>query len=458
MKMRVPSLAKAYLREMALDLGGAPGFDPEKQRKIERGEHPYARNPAFPREPAAGSYPPDPQHPRPGGQIRNYAELIASDQYRQIAQKVSQAVGIPIQQVSLRNGQAIVGAMMQAFMGAVQFESEHIAELERLAVDLVLELPEFDGVRRAYENDQLRIKAHIVQRVTPGDMQGGPQQPDEEEQAELEIAQIAQELDVEKEKRRFVNMLIQGAAINKNHAYHLVADRLNELNPQLLPTYAVLMAVGDWMYWVMPDENLAAMMGEGEDAAGKTRFYIDDDGVPVIDAEGKVFPVLIQEIVKGMWEFVMWRARQDAGADPDTERHVYGQVDTLQNEPWDIMMGPAVWRQVLRMIGPDNQKYTRFIYQALLKLPTQEWHRIMNAILRGEPAGRQYLDNLVQEIKADHEGGAEEEPPQFGGGGEEPPEPPGGGGGNVNEPDDDWWKKESAMDRELNTLLRRVLG
>lgn len=453
MKRLVPSLAKAYFTEMALDLGGAPGFDPEKQRKIERGTHPYGRNPAFPREPGGGSYPPDPQHPRPGGRIRNYAELVASDQYRQIAQKVSQALGIPIQQVSVQNGMAIMTAMMQAFVSVKRFEAAHIPELEQMAVNLVLDFPEFEGVRQLVESGHLKLKAHLVEQVDPGDMQNQPQEPDEEEQIELGVAEIAQELDVEKEKRRFVNMLIQGAAINKNHAYHLVADRLNELNPRLLPSYAVLMSVADWMYWAIPDEALGAMSGQGEDAAGVARFYIDEDGVPVIDAQAKVFPVLIQEIVKGMWEFVTWRAQQEEGADPDTQAHVYGQVDTLQNEPWDIMMGAPVWRQILRIVGGDNQKYLRFVYHELMRLPTQEWHRIMNAILRGDPEGRDYIQNLIQQIKAEQEGG-EEEPPAPEGGGELPPAPEGPEGEDAA----DWWKKESSMDQELNALLRRITG
>ena len=75
---------------MALNTGGATNWiDPEKQRKIERSQHPYAENPAFPKEPGAGSYPSD----MPPEVRQNYAELLASDQYPKIVRKLEQALG-----------------------------------------------------------------------------------------------------------------------------------------------------------------------------------------------------------------------------------------------------------------------------------------------------------------------------------------------------------------------------
>lgn len=454
MNRRVPLTAKALLTEMALDLGGAPGFDPEKQRKIERGQHPYARNPAFPREPGPGSYPPE-GHPRPGGNIRNYAELVASDQYRRLVQKIAQTLDVPVQRVSRQGAMPLMMAMKQALDQAQEWEEAHRVPLAQAAIDLVLDLPEYAGMRQAYENDTLRITATLGPHVDTGDMNV---EPEEAEQAEFQVAQIAQELDIEKEKRRFVNMMTQGAALNKNHAYELIRDRLDEINPQLANVYAVAMSVGEWLYWIFPDEQLKAMMGAGEGAGGKARFEVDEDGVPHIYAEGIIFPVLVQEIVKGLMDALAYYASQKEGQDPETQQHVINQVDTMGNEVWDIMMGPAVWRQILRMIGQENQDLMRFIYTEIASKPAQEFSRIKNGILRGDPQIRQYLQDLAQQIRTEHEGGGQE--PDFGGGGEPPPEPDqGGGGGSVNEPDDDWWKKESSpMDRELNDVLRRIVG
>jgi hypothetical protein len=103
--MKVRSLARAYLQEMALDLGGHPDFiDPEKRRKLERGTHPYAQNPAYPqRKPTRRNAPPTPPGHRdepgqpPRQQVndptRSYAEYSASEGYQTLMQRVAQYTG-----------------------------------------------------------------------------------------------------------------------------------------------------------------------------------------------------------------------------------------------------------------------------------------------------------------------------------------------------------------------------
>src|SRR5574337_107935 len=125
------SLAKSLLTEMALDLGDTPDFiDPEKRRKIERGQHPYAGNPAFPREkPARRPTPPDaprghslPYKEGPANApdpTRSYNELISSHVYPEIVRKVAQYTGRNPRQL---NPQELMMTMQQAMMQAVRSE------------------------------------------------------------------------------------------------------------------------------------------------------------------------------------------------------------------------------------------------------------------------------------------------------------------------------------------------
>lgn len=454
--MKVHSLAKAFLREMALDLGGVPPFDPEKQRKIERGEHPFAQNPAFPREPGAGSYPPG-EHPR-AGRVRNYAELIASDHYHKLVHKISQVLGVPPQQVSAQNGAALMLEFMQAWQHGMRYEAQHHEQLESLAVDTVLNFPEFTGLREAYEADELRIKVMLGQPVDTEGANLEPPEPDEAEQAELQVAQIAREMDVEKNKRRFINMLTQGMAINKNHAYETVRAALDHMDPRLFNLYAVMMSVSEWLYWVMPDAQLGAMMGGGEGggAAGKANFYIDEEGVPVIDAQAIVFPVLIQELAKGVMMYLSWKAQEQGGMDAETYNRVARQTDTMSNEIWDIMFGPGVWRQIMRMIGEENQDLMRYIYTDIASKPATEFNQLQQQLLRGDPEAQRYLQELVRRIRASKEGG-EEEPPAPGGTGPAPgPGPEPAGGGEEEDPAD-YWKRES-LHQTLEGYVRRIIG
>jgi len=395
--------AKRLITEAPIDFGGVPDFvEPRRKQKIERGQHGYANNPSFPREPGPGSYPPGEGEPRPGGQIRSYAELIASDVYPKIVRKIARYAGVQPNQLQqmMRNPMALQMMMMQSFQNAVQWEQGHEEELAQEAIDLVLSLPEFQSARQAVDDGTLRIKAQLRPNVDVDDARPEPEDPDEQKQQELQVAQIAQELDLEKAKRRMINMMIQGAAINKNYAFHQIADKLNEINPNLLNTYGLLMAFGEFMYWIMPEDLQNMAMGGGGGgggAAGKARFYMDEDGVPTIDAQALVLPVLIQELVKGMMEYLSHNEDED----PETRDYVQSQVDTLSNEPEDINFGAGVWRQVLRMIGNENQELMPKIYQAVNKLPTGEFHQRMNQILRGDPMGREFIQRIVDEIRGE---------------------------------------------------------
>ncbi len=422
---------------MALDLGDAPDWiDPERKRKITGGQHPFASNPAFPKEPGPGAYKQG-QHPQ-AGRVRSYAEFLASESYPRIVQKLRQVLGNRMPRGPHAPMQ-IMQMMMQAVEQVMEYEQGHEAELEDLAIETVLGLDEFAAAKEAYEAGELNIVATLTRRVDKSDMQLDPEEPEEEKKQELEIPQIAMELNAEQEKRRMINMMMQGAAINKNHAYYLVRDKLDQLNPGLVNLYAIMMAGGELAYWIMP-EDLQRTMMSGGDAAGAEKLEFDE-GIPTIRAQAVVFPVLIQELVKGLMEYLSYNQESD----PETRGHTYGQTDTLANEIEDINYGAPAWRQIIRMI--DDPKMMPYVYRHLVELPTTEFNQRMQQILRGDPEGKRFIDSLINEIRQEREGGQSEPPPEeFGGGEPEGPEPAGGGPGEEN---DDWWKKEESRPEGL---------
>jgi len=423
------SLAKSLLTEMALDLGDTPDWiDPNKRRKIERGEHPYAQNPAWPtgkppRRPGA-PYREDPNRPDP---TRSYGELVTSHVYPEIVRKVQQYTG---QDPRRMNPQQLMMQMMQAMQHATRAEARHRPQLEQAAVEIVLGLPEFRDAREAVEAGDLRIEAHLLdpaamqnlmrQRIRgaeaeaeqgeeegPEQMQVEPGEETEEERAELglDVPEIRTEYDAEAQKRRFVNLLIQGAAINKNYAYHQIADQLRQIDPNILTTYGKLMSIAELAYWIMPEELLNQMMGEGAGGGGMEEVVPEDDGTYTVRASAMVFPVLIQEIAKGLYEFLSHNEDEP----PDVRKYAYAKGDTLAGEQWDIMKGPGVWRHLNHLVNQANAgELMGKIYRHLVTLPTGEFNELMQEILRETPRGRQYIQQLAQDIRAEEEGRREE--------------------------------------------------
>ncbi len=427
------SLAKSLLTEMALDLGNTPDWiDPEKRRKIERGTHPYADNPAFPTEkpPRRPGVPfkegpanrPDP--------TRSYSELVTSHVYPEIVRKVQQYTG---QNPAQLGPQQLMGIMGQAMQQAVRAEAQHRPELEQAAIEVVLSLPEFNGAREAMETGALHIEAHLLdprammqvmqqriqgaapeepeeggeERPEVGQMQVEPGEDGEEERAELglDVPQIRGEYDAEAKKRRFVNMLIQGAAINKNYAYHQIADQLRAIDPNILTTYGKLMSIAELLYWMAPEQQFNAMMSTGQGGGGMEEVLKDEDGTFRIRASALCFPVLIQELAKGLYEFLSYN--ED---DPeDVRSYASKKSDTLSGEQWDIMKGPGVWRHFNHVVTQANAAdLMSKIYRHIVLLPTGEFNELMQEILRETPRGRQYIQQLAAEIRAEEDDRREE--------------------------------------------------
>ena len=415
------SLAKSILTEMALDLGDTPDFiDPEKRRKIERGQHPYADNPAFPTEkPAHRPGAPFKDAPNRRDPTRSYSELVSSHVYPEIMRKVQQYTGRNPRQMDPHQ---LTMIMMQAMQQATRAEANHREELEQAAVEIVLSLPEFSGAREAVEAGDLKIVAKLLdpqammqqmkQRIRgaepdeaeeaepQGQMQVEPGEESDEERAELglDVPEIRGEYDAEAKKRRFINMMIQGAAINKNYAYHQIADQLRAIDPNLLDTYGKLMSIGELMYWMAPEDVFNQMQGSGQGGGGMEEVTPEEDGTYTIRATALVFPVLIQELAKGLYEFLSHN--ED---DPeDVRKYAYDKGDTLGGEQWDIMKGPGVWRHFNHLVTQANAaELMGKIYRHIVTLPTGEFNELMQEILRETPRGRQYIQQLVAEIRAE---------------------------------------------------------
>jgi hypothetical protein len=422
-----PSLAKRILTEMALDLGDAPDWiDPEKKRKITQGQHPYADNPAFPTEkPPRRPGAPHKEDPNRADPTRSYSELVTSHVYPEIIRKVQQYTGQNPRQM---NPQQLMMQMMQAMQQAVRAEAPHRQELEQAAVEVVLSLPEFRDAREAVEAGDLKIEAHLldpqammqqmqrrIQGAAPEEedepageqMQVDPGEESEEERAELglDVPEIATEYDAEAKKRRFVNLLIQGAAINKNYAYHQIADQLRAIDPDILTTYGKLMSIGELMYWVAPEDLFNQMQGSGQGGGGMEEVVPEEDGTYTIRASAMVFPVLIQELAKGLYEFLSHNEDEPA----DVRKYAYNKGDTLGGEQWDIMKGPGVWRHLNHLVNQANASdLMGKIYRHLVTLPTGEFNELMQEILRETPRGRQYIQQIVAEIRAEEEGRQQE--------------------------------------------------
>jgi len=367
------------------------GMSPDIKKKVEKAETPLSKSPAFP-DIKSEDIP------------VSFEEKIASKRFKDVVEKVKRYTG----QEDVTSQNDLIGLQM-AMMGAVRdvfgIQAQNKEYLENLAVDLVRKEM---GVRP----DQVQYDAKLVGMGEIG-MEGFSKQGEEPEREEIEqnFQQQEEDLDdfitaferydIEKAKRRFINALIQGSSKKGHYMFELVKDELDRLDPRLLNLYGVLMSVNDLLYWVLPDQIMDSMMGQGG-IAGKEEVDVETDP-PTVKARGVFFPVLVHELIKGTMEILGTQGLPD---DPKQAEMVMASTDTLANEIWDLRLGPVLWEKFIeaypeKLFDEDKRWIQNYLFARFSALTAEEFFKLAKAILRGDAKATQILDRMVTEI-VDH--------------------------------------------------------
>ena len=365
------------LMEAPIDYEGPERMARDIERKITSKETPFHNFPAIP------------------NMDRDFIELISSKRFKDSVDKVRMAMG---DTRAIQGENPLMQLMMtvgQAMQRLVMIQSQNKEQLEDLAVELVkkeMGIPE----------GAMQFDAELVMQPMGAaeGMKSEPEMPSEEEVKEL-MGDI-ENFNLERAKRRFINSLIQGAAFKGGHMYNLVRDEINEINPQLMNLYAVTQALMEHAYWIFPD--MEGMAGSGGGQMGQSEFD-DQTDPPTVKARAVTFPLLVHELVKGVYEVFGTHGLPD---DPRQAEMVLGAEDSLPAEIWDSRLGPVFWEKFvnaypMELFDEDKKHIQHYLFMRFSSLSAQEFMRVAKLILSDDPKGQQYIqrmvDDIVQELK-----------------------------------------------------------
>lgn len=372
--------------EAPIDYGDRPErMDPSLQGKLETGDFPGAGSEAYP------SVPPD-------GLPSNFEELIASERFKSVIEKVKNYTGI--RNVTPQSFMQLQQMLMGSLQRILQLESQHKEQLEELAVKIVRE-------EMAVPPDAVQFDAKIVGmgEIDTEGMQAQSQEqqtPEQQMDAEEEAMEEFEEFDIEKQKRRFLNQLIQGASKKGHYMFHLVEEELNNISPDLINLYGVMMSINDLVYWIMPDQTTMMMAASGESVAGKEEIDPETDP-PTVKAQGITFPVLVHELVKGVMELL---ATQGLPDDPGMAQRVIDSEDTLVAEVWDLRLGPVIWEKFREsyphdLLQDDKRIIQNYLFSEFANMDAKEMFALAKKILSGGDEGKEELERMVKGIISD---------------------------------------------------------
>ena len=360
------------IMEAPIDYEGPERMAGDVEKKITGKKTPYHNFPAMPE------------------MDRDFIELISSKRFKDSVEKVKTAMG---DTRTIQGGNALMqlmGTVGQAMQKIIGIQMRNKEDLEQLAIKLVkkeMGIPE----------GAMQFKAELVMQPMGAaeGMQSEPELPSEEEIEEF--MGDMENFNLERAKRRFINSLIQGAAFKGGHMYNLVKNEINDINPQLMNLYGVTQSLMEHAYWIFPD--MEGMAGGGGGQMGQSEVDEETDP-PTVRAKAVTFPLLVHELVKGVYEIFGSHGLPD---DPKQQEMILNAEDTLPSEIWDSRLGPIFWEKFMasypmELFDEDKKHIQHYLFMRFSALDAKEFFRIAQLILNNDPKGKQFIQRLVDGI------------------------------------------------------------
>lgn len=315
-----------------------------------------------------------------------YLELITSYSYKQAVQRMAKYLNMSPEELIKQypDYNSFAGMLGHGFANILLIEQNHKEELEELAVNTVLDLPEFYVIREMVDLGLLTIDAQLVGLGQIGGEEN-LEPPPKTEDATLEHAKLLINTDPEiLAKRSFARTLMQGNAVNKFYLYHLVENALNDMDDELVKLYGIVCTGAHLGYYATPwiDPSSAAggasQQGSAEVADSNT-----------IVAKATFFPLLIHEIVKGIYNWLTY----------DIANQVELDQESYKQETLEIMSGEGLYKTFRSLISTEDQMYIPFIIKDLVRQPAV----VIKTVAAGGAKAKQIMDQMVVTAKQTYE-------------------------------------------------------
>jgi hypothetical protein len=313
--------------------------------------------------------------------------------------------GSVAQRLQGKNPMQIAMQLQQLAMQVMRLEQGNQDLLEQLAYDVVYEAYPY----LKSNEDVIEIDAKIVpQSQVKEALQ--PNTPDEEDIDELSIEEENEMMDdiaADLKKRRLINAITQGGSTFSKSAHYVQQEYIDIVGGEgTSDKYRDLMqAALDLIDFAVgtPGMNMGGSGLEDNATGAESVFYDFEKEKWVIKARAIVFPVLILEIIKGMYEIIGLFGFDDL----ERGEKVVSKVDKIQNEPEDIAYGQLITKNLFDIINkletdvtPDERDD---FLQDIYKLDNNEFIKLMTNIINNNVPTDQMnmLKGMFSQMRSD---------------------------------------------------------
>jgi hypothetical protein len=274
------------------------------------------------------------------------------------------------------SGQALGQAMMTKVRDVMMAEEGNQQELEDLAVQIVKEaypVVEYAGI------------------IIDAKLDLSPETQKHEDEVPLD--DDPEELD--DKKRRIINGITQGASQRGTFNYKMYDDYIKQIDPSLPQKYDDMMKLVFGQFDSSDSISYLKNMlkDQGEKREGGTVRVTwneeEDDPKLTIHARAATFPMLVHEIVKGVYEIL---SLQGFGPDKEKNKGVVKRIDRMDNEPDDMRFGKFIYDAISKVYTDsnfDDPRIREFLFTEIYKLPNDAFFSFIENAINGNLTSQQ---------------------------------------------------------------------
>ena len=286
----------------------------------------------------------------------------------------------------------VEGALASLMLKCKKLETPYRSELEKICYNYVVDL-------FSVPEDTVDISLSLTDEVDT-DRESIILDPlDGDEDMEFDDLNSAMSIKGEVFKRRFLDALCMGMALKlSSNLDESVLQEIASINESLPDLYNNIMSLTK--YALFQKENLG-MTDENKLQSGtfELRLGMDDEKCG-IEAQGEIFPILLCETIRGFLELFISHGLPE---DKNVAMSILGKSDFLKAEPWDMRIGPHIWKMVSKSLSDIDFGDIPYLFKRISSLEVQKFNFLMKEVLAGTKKGRRIMAFLCNKSKHDSE-------------------------------------------------------
>lgn len=202
-------------------------------------------------------------------------------------------------------------------------------------------------------------------------------------------------------KRRMVDALICGASIYYATNVEMYVQEIYKLDPRLVNLYQEIIKYNNILLFNQKDTIQSVLRTN----SGKVDVNIGDENERiVVDAEGTIFPVLLEYVIHGLLEVASLH-----GLPTDRERaeYVMAKADYRLAENWDMRLGVPLWNILVEELEDGGHGITEvganFMIMEISKLKPDVFNNYLQNAFKKTKKGLEMTKELADTIEYNKE-------------------------------------------------------